>query len=140
LPQQLRHCARSIIEKNLQGAFYRGSKIDTGLGRSRPPQKSAKNVTSKGESIGPRFAALTDRLAPKLKKLLEALRYGELPLDMPEKGIYLYSRGKKHLYIGRSNGCENGTTGISNRNTVRRLPFCWPAKQPDAYARLPKGG
>ena len=53
--------------------------------------------------MDPRFAALTDRLAPKLKKLLEALRYGELPLDMPEKGIYLYSRGKKHLYIGRSN-------------------------------------
>ena len=22
---------------------------------------------------------------------------------MPEKGVYLFSRGKKHLYIGRSN-------------------------------------
>jgi hypothetical protein len=55
--------------------------------------------------MDPRFAALTDRLAPKLKKLLamKPLRYGELPLDMPEKGIYLFSRGKKHLYIGRSN-------------------------------------
>ena len=34
---------------------------------------------------------------------MKPLRYGELPLDMPEKGIYLFSRGKKHLYIGRSN-------------------------------------
>jgi hypothetical protein len=53
----------------------------------------------------PRFAALTDALAPKLEQLLamKPLRYGELPLDMPEKGVYLFSSGRKHLYVGRSN-------------------------------------
>jgi hypothetical protein len=53
----------------------------------------------------PRFAALTDALAPKLEQLLamKPLRYGELPMDIPEKGVYLFSSGQKHLYIGRSN-------------------------------------
>ena len=39
--------------------------------------------------MDPRFAALTDALAPKLDQLLamHPLRYGELPLDMPEKAL-----------------------------------------------------
>ena len=55
--------------------------------------------------MDPRFAQLTDTLAPKLDQLLAMapLRYGELPMDMSEKGIYLFSDRRKHLYIGRSN-------------------------------------
>jgi hypothetical protein len=51
-----------------------------------------------------RFAKLVEELAPKLKDLLamKPLRYGQLPLSMPEKGVYLFSEGRKHLYIGRS--------------------------------------
>jgi hypothetical protein len=59
--------------------------------------------------MDPRFAELTDALAPKLDALLamKPLRYGELPIGMAEKGIYLFSRGRKHLYIGRSNVLRN---------------------------------
>jgi hypothetical protein len=30
-------------------------------------------------------------------------RDGELPMDMPKAGIYLFSIGNRHLYVGRSN-------------------------------------
>ena len=60
---------------------------------------------SKWFAMDTRFARLADMLAPKLDQLIrmKPLRYGELPLDMPEKGVYLFSEGRKHLYIGRSN-------------------------------------
>lgn len=52
-----------------------------------------------------KFASRVEMLAPKLKKLLamKPLRYGQLPISMPEKGVYLFSEGRNHLYIGRSN-------------------------------------
>jgi hypothetical protein len=55
--------------------------------------------------MDPRFAGLVETLAPKLEQLLAMtpLRYGQLPMNMPEKGVYLFSQGRKHLYIGRSN-------------------------------------
>lgn len=54
--------------------------------------------------MDPRFSRLVNELAPKLKDLLamKPVRYGQLPLSMPEKGVYLFSEGRKHLYIGRS--------------------------------------
>jgi predicted GIY-YIG superfamily endonuclease len=56
-------------------------------------------------SMEPRFADLVDGLAPKLEHLrsMNPLRYGQLPMNMPEKGVYLFSEVKTHLYIGRSN-------------------------------------
>ena len=55
--------------------------------------------------MDPKFAALVEILAPKLERLLEMppLRYGALPRDMPVSGIYLFSEGAYHLYVGRSN-------------------------------------
>jgi len=52
-----------------------------------------------------RFARVVETLAPKLEILLAMRphRYGQLPLNMPEKGVYLFSEGDQHLYIGRSN-------------------------------------
>jgi len=29
---------------------------------------------------------------------------GFLPNDLPERGVYLFSEGDRHLYVGRSNG------------------------------------
>jgi hypothetical protein len=57
----------------------------------------------------PRFAALVDTLAPKLDELIakNPVRYGKLPKNMPEKGVYLFSRGQEHLYVGRSNLLRN---------------------------------
>jgi hypothetical protein len=52
-----------------------------------------------------KFAAFMGALHPKLLKLvsMSPLRYGELPLDMPVSGVYLFSEGEAHLYVGRSN-------------------------------------
>lgn len=55
--------------------------------------------------MDPKFAALVETLAPKLECLLSVppLRYGKLPLDMPDSGVYLYTENGRHLYVGRSN-------------------------------------
>jgi hypothetical protein len=52
-----------------------------------------------------KFAAFVETLAPKLTQLLEMppLRYGQLPIDMPVSGVYLFSEGNTHLYVRRSN-------------------------------------
>lgn len=55
--------------------------------------------------MDPKFAALVETLAPKLKALTEMapLTGGVLPTDMPKKGVYLFTEGGVHLYVGRSN-------------------------------------
>ncbi len=55
--------------------------------------------------MDPKFAMLVDHLAPKLTKLLAmpAVSNGELPDTMPRSGIYLFTEGGRHLYVGRSN-------------------------------------
>jgi hypothetical protein len=52
-----------------------------------------------------RFAGLVETLAPKLETLLamKPLRFGQLPKAMAQSGVYLFSEGSNHLYIGRSN-------------------------------------
>jgi hypothetical protein len=52
-----------------------------------------------------KFAAFVETLAPKLTQLLAMppLHYSELPVQMPLSGVYLFSEGQKHLYVGRSN-------------------------------------
>ena len=55
--------------------------------------------------MDPKFAALVETLAPKLKELLEMkpLAYRGLPKDMPLSGVYLFTERGRHLYVGRSN-------------------------------------
>jgi hypothetical protein len=52
------------------------------------------------------FRALVDSLEPKFQALISMppLRFGTLPSVMPDRGIYLFSEGGQHLYIGRTNG------------------------------------
>lgn len=59
----------------------------------------------KDDAVDPRFAVLVEALAPKLDELLARvpLQYGNLPRDMPFSGVYLFSEGARHLYVGRSN-------------------------------------
>lgn len=51
------------------------------------------------------FLDLIDGFASKLEKLLEMApyAYGELPKTMPSSGVYLFTEGGTHLYVGRSN-------------------------------------
>ena len=53
----------------------------------------------------PKFAALIDSLEPKRLALLEMkpVQYPSLPTTMPARGVYLFSDGERHLYVGRTN-------------------------------------
>ena len=53
----------------------------------------------------PRFAALADSLHPSFLKLIECRPHtgrARLPLAMPRCGVYLFSEGSDHLYVGRT--------------------------------------
>ncbi len=51
-----------------------------------------------------KFRVFVEGLHPKFENLMsmEPLTEGKLPKDMPESGIYLFSEGDNHLYIGRT--------------------------------------
>jgi hypothetical protein len=53
----------------------------------------------------PKFAALADSLHPSFVKLIECLPHTgrmRLPLNVPRCGVYLFSEGDDHLYVGRT--------------------------------------
>jgi hypothetical protein len=52
-----------------------------------------------------KFAAIIESLQEKFDQLLAgpAYKFGELPVRMPESGVYLFSEGSAHHYVGRSN-------------------------------------
>jgi predicted GIY-YIG superfamily endonuclease len=51
------------------------------------------------------FANIIESLDPQYRRLLLAAahRYEQLPRQMPKRGIYLFSEGPSHLYVGRTN-------------------------------------
>lgn len=51
-----------------------------------------------------KFANLVESLEPAFQKLLQMtpVRAEQLPRSMPKQGIYLFSNGDEHLYVGRS--------------------------------------
>jgi hypothetical protein len=53
----------------------------------------------------PTFAKLLEGLHPKFVQLIamSPCTAGNLPKDMPKQGVYLFSEGSDHLYVGRSN-------------------------------------
>jgi len=55
--------------------------------------------------MNPVFATLVESLEPALQNLvgMQPVTAASLPRSMPEQGIYLFSDGTKHLYVGRSN-------------------------------------
>lgn len=57
----------------------------------------------------PKFADLVDSLELKLQILLEMepTTREQLPRNIPKKGIYLFSDGLTHLYVGRSDNIRN---------------------------------
>jgi hypothetical protein len=59
------------------------------------------------------FREFVDSLDPKFRALLamEPVRYATLPRKMPERGIYLFSDGDKHLYVGRTNRIRRRLAG-----------------------------
>lgn len=51
------------------------------------------------------FKNLINSLDPKFRRLMamSPVRIDDLPADVPGRGIYLFSEGQGHLYVGRSN-------------------------------------
>jgi hypothetical protein len=59
------------------------------------------------------FARFVETLEPKFQSLIamKAVRYAGLPSQMPERGIYLFSEGTNHLYVGRTNRIRRRLAG-----------------------------
>ncbi len=55
--------------------------------------------------MDPRFGALTEELHVSFEQLMAMppVIGGTLPSNLPQRGIYLFSEGDEHLYVGRSN-------------------------------------
>jgi hypothetical protein len=59
------------------------------------------------------FQRFVESLEPKFRALMEMtpVRYPSLPRQMPERGIYLFSEGERHLYVGRTNRLRQRLAG-----------------------------
>lgn len=59
------------------------------------------------------FAQFVNTLAPKLDALVQmpAVKYSTLPRAMPARGIYLFSEGTRHWYVGRTNRLRQRLAG-----------------------------
>ena len=59
------------------------------------------------------FAKLIGSLEPKYMALLKMrpVKYGALPMDLPVRGVYLFSEGRRHLYVGRTNRLRSRLRG-----------------------------
>jgi len=55
--------------------------------------------------MDPNFRGLVESLEPKHRALvgMAPVKYGTLPRELPNRGIYLFSEGADHLYVGRTN-------------------------------------
>ncbi len=58
----------------------------------------------------PNFEALVEAMHPAFERLIACpVHTGieRLPLDTPKRGVYLFSEGDDHLYVGRTNRLRN---------------------------------
>jgi len=62
-------------------------------------------LAESGKIMHEAFAALIRDLHPKFEQLMSMapIRAGQFPECMPKQGVYLFSEGESHLYVGRSN-------------------------------------
>lgn len=61
----------------------------------------------------PKFASLIESLEPKRLALLSMspVKYRSLAPPLPSRGIYLFSEGEQHLYVGRTNRLRQRLAG-----------------------------
>lgn len=59
------------------------------------------------------FQRLVESLEPKFRALMtmQPVRYSNLPCEIPVRGIYLFSEGDRHLYVGRTNRIRQRLAG-----------------------------
>jgi len=63
--------------------------------------------------MNPIFREVVESLEPKFQQLMNSapVKFAQLPSLMPERGIYLFSEGGAHLYVGRTNRLRNRLRG-----------------------------
>jgi hypothetical protein len=63
--------------------------------------------------MNPEFVQFVETLEPKFRALMamKPVNYAALPFRMPERGIYLFSEGNNHLYVGRTNRIRKRLAG-----------------------------
>lgn len=51
------------------------------------------------------FKDFVEKLEPKFQQLIlmKPIKYSNLPRHLPKRGLYLFSDGDDHLYVGRTN-------------------------------------
>ena len=71
----------------------------------------------------PTFAKLIESLHPKYEQLITSppCRDGALPRTMPKQGVYLFSEGGHHLYVGRSNNIRGRYGRHCNPGATHRM-------------------
>lgn len=76
--------------------------------------------------ISPKFQAIVDNLENQLQSLLKRAPViaEEIPNNTPVGGVYLFSEGITHLYVGRTK--RRITQRINNHfSTAPDCPFAW---------------
>jgi len=65
------------------------------------------------------FRSFVESLEPKFAELMAMppVRYTNLPREMPVRGIYLFSEGDVHLYVGRTNGIRQRLAGHCRKSS-----------------------
>lgn len=73
--------------------------------------------------MNPDFAAMAESLHPSFERLIggRAFTGGALPRDMPLSGVYLFTEGGRHLYVGRSNGLRKRYARHCNPGATHRM-------------------
>jgi hypothetical protein len=71
----------------------------------------------------PTFAKLLEGLHPKCEQLvaMPPCRDGGLPKVMPKQGVYLFSEGGFHMYVGRSNKIRSRYGRHCNPGATHRM-------------------
>lgn len=71
----------------------------------------------------PTFTRLLEGLHPKYERLIAMppCTAGRLPKPMPKQGVYLFSEGGYHLYVGRSNNIRGRYGRHCNPGATHRM-------------------
>lgn len=69
------------------------------------PQSQPINERQGNREMNETFRSLIDLLEPSYQRLMkmDPVTVATLPKEMPSAGVYLFSEGDNHLYVGRTN-------------------------------------
>jgi hypothetical protein len=86
------------------------------------PLQGSRNVKGAPTPMNKRFRDMVDALPSKYESLaaMDPIRADEVPKDTPVGGVYLFSEGATHLYVGRT----KRRIAVRARNHFSAAPDC----------------